>query len=104
LSRFIELVQLTLDDPLTVAISGPQKLDDLPSYPGFERDVFRVVKDYFYGLDEPLMTYEMYEVILKVFSEYRDSTFYKEVGKYMQGIFHGTLLLRKELYCNDKSF
>lgn len=45
----------------------PQKVDDLPSYPGFERDVFRVVKEYFCGLDEPLMTYEMYEVILNVF-------------------------------------
>ncbi|XP_062582034.1 DEP domain-containing protein 1B-like [Saccostrea cucullata] len=45
----------------------PQKVDDLPSYPGFERDVFRVVKEYFCGLDEPLMTFEMYEVVLNVF-------------------------------------
>ncbi|XP_071120742.1 DEP domain-containing protein 1A-like isoform X2 [Mytilus edulis] len=46
----------------------PEKVDDnLPSYPGFEKDVFRVVRDYFCGLSEPLLTYEMYEVILNVF-------------------------------------
>ncbi|KAJ8305958.1 hypothetical protein KUTeg_016503, partial [Tegillarca granosa] len=47
---------------------GPEKVDDtLPKYPGFERDVFKVVKDYFCGLSEPLMTYEMYEVIINVY-------------------------------------
>lgn len=46
----------------------PEREDDnLPSYPGFERDVFLVVKDYFCSLSEPLTTYEMYEVILNVF-------------------------------------
>ncbi|XP_071118209.1 DEP domain-containing protein 1B-like [Haliotis cracherodii] len=46
----------------------PEKVDDnLPSYPGFEKDVFGVVKDYFCGLAEPLMTFEMYEVITNVF-------------------------------------
>ncbi|XP_052243752.1 DEP domain-containing protein 1B-like isoform X3 [Dreissena polymorpha] len=46
----------------------PDKTDEnLPNYPGFEKDVFRVVKDYFCGLKEPLMTYNMYEVITNVF-------------------------------------
>ena len=63
--------------PITNVIhcKGPQKVDDLPSYPGFERDVFRVVKEYFHGLGEPLMTYEMYEVILNVYSESLSSLF-----------------------------
>ena len=50
---------------------GPDKTDEnLPNYPGFEKDVFRVVKDYFCGLKEPLMTYNMYEVITNVFGEF----------------------------------
>ena len=53
-----------------MSILGPVKVDDnLPSYSGFEKDVFRVVKDYFCGLTEPLMTFEMYEVILNVFGK-----------------------------------
>lgn len=53
-------------------ISGPDKTDEnLPNYPGFEKDVFRVVKDYFCGLSEPLMTFNMYEVITNVFGKYR---------------------------------
>lgn len=39
----------------------------LPSYPGFERDVFTVVKDYFLGLDEPLVPYVLYDVITRLF-------------------------------------
>lgn len=46
----------------------PERTDDnLPTYQGFERDVYRVVKDYFCGMSEPLMTYEMYEVVTNVF-------------------------------------
>ncbi|XP_060555654.1 DEP domain-containing protein 1B-like isoform X2 [Ruditapes philippinarum] len=46
----------------------PDKIDEnLPNYPGFEKDVFRVVKEYFCELPEPLMTYNMYEVITNVF-------------------------------------
>ncbi|XP_041357384.1 DEP domain-containing protein 1B-like isoform X2 [Gigantopelta aegis] len=46
----------------------PEQVDNsLPSYPGFERDVFGVVKDYFHSLPEPLMTYDMYEVITNVY-------------------------------------
>lgn len=51
-------------------LPGPEKFDDkLPSYPGFEKDVFRVVKDYFYAQQEPLLTYDLFEVITNVFSK-----------------------------------
>ncbi|KAG7266197.1 hypothetical protein CRUP_012626, partial [Coryphaenoides rupestris] len=33
-----------------------------PSYPGFERDVFKTVSDYFYSLAQPLLTYQLYEL------------------------------------------
>jgi len=36
----------------------------LPSYPGFEQDVFNVVKDYFLGLKEPLTTFSLYDFFL----------------------------------------
>ncbi|CAL1546636.1 unnamed protein product, partial [Lymnaea stagnalis] len=39
----------------------------LPSYPGFEKDVFGVVKDYFLGLEEPLIPFNLYDVITNVF-------------------------------------
>lgn len=55
----------------TSTFTGPDKIDEnLPSYPGFEKDVFRVVKDYFCGLPTPLMTFEMYEVITNIFGMY----------------------------------
>ncbi|KPP67698.1 DEP domain-containing protein 1A-like [Scleropages formosus] len=37
-----------------------------PSYPGFERDVFKTVSDYFVNLPKPLLTYEYYEVFVNV--------------------------------------
>ncbi|XP_068599761.1 DEP domain-containing protein 1A-like [Brachionichthys hirsutus] len=37
-----------------------------PSYPGFERDVFKTVSDYFYGLPQPLLTYDLYELFINV--------------------------------------
>ncbi|XP_060934528.1 DEP domain-containing protein 1A [Limanda limanda] len=37
-----------------------------PSYPGFERDVFKTVSDYFYSLSQPLLTYELYELFINV--------------------------------------
>ncbi|KAM8745292.1 DEP domain-containing protein 1A isoform 2-T2 [Acanthopagrus schlegelii] len=37
-----------------------------PSYPGFERDVFKTVSDYFYSLLQPLLTYELYELFINV--------------------------------------
>ncbi|XP_043101963.1 DEP domain-containing protein 1A isoform X1 [Puntigrus tetrazona] len=36
------------------------------SYPGFERDVFKTVSDYFYSLSEPLLTYEYYELFVNI--------------------------------------
>ncbi|XP_024909952.1 DEP domain-containing protein 1A isoform X2 [Cynoglossus semilaevis] len=37
-----------------------------PAYPGFERDVFKTVSDYFYSLPEPLLTFELYELFINV--------------------------------------
>ncbi|GAB6022115.1 DEP domain containing [Chamberlinius hualienensis] len=39
----------------------------LPQYEGFEKDVFRVIEDYFKGLDEPLTTFSMYKPLVSVF-------------------------------------
>ena len=36
----------------------------LPSYPGFEQDVFNVVKDYFLSLSEPLTSFSLYDYFL----------------------------------------
>ncbi|XP_075688933.1 DEP domain-containing protein 1A isoform X2 [Rhinoderma darwinii] len=36
------------------------------TYPGFERDVFRTVADYFLNLSEPLLTYEYYELFVNI--------------------------------------
>ena len=47
--------------------SGPDKgNEDYPDYMGFEMDVFRIVKDYFDALPEPLTTFAMYEVLRNV--------------------------------------
>ncbi|KAM9326259.1 DEP domain-containing protein 1A [Gastrophryne carolinensis] len=37
-----------------------------PMYPGFERDVFTTVADYFQNLPAPLLTYEFYELFVNV--------------------------------------
>ncbi|CAI9614574.1 unnamed protein product [Staurois parvus] len=37
-----------------------------PTYPGFERDVFRTVADYFLNLPGPLLTYEYYELFVNI--------------------------------------
>ena len=39
----------------------------LPSYPGFEQDVFNVVKDYFLDLKEPLATFGLYDHFLDAY-------------------------------------
>uniref|UniRef100_T1IT99 DEP domain-containing protein n=1 Tax=Strigamia maritima TaxID=126957 RepID=T1IT99_STRMM len=44
----------------------------LPNYPGFQMDVFAVVKDYFRSLDAPLLSYDIF-VNAFVRSEYLDS-------------------------------
>ena len=43
------------------------KESGLPSYAGFENDVFNVVKDYFLGLPGPLTTYPLYEFLVDAF-------------------------------------
>ncbi|GCB66315.1 hypothetical protein scyTo_0014979 [Scyliorhinus torazame] len=37
-----------------------------PSYPGFERDVFKTIADYFLNLPEPLLTFEHYELFVNI--------------------------------------
>jgi len=41
----------------------------LPSYPGFEHDVFNVVKDYFLQLSGPLTTVALYEFLVEAFAQ-----------------------------------
>ncbi|XP_067270208.1 DEP domain-containing protein 1A isoform X1 [Pseudorasbora parva] len=36
------------------------------SYPGFERDVFKTVSDYFYSLSQPLLTFRYYELFVNI--------------------------------------
>lgn len=49
---------------------GPKYDSAQPSYPGFERDVFKTVSDYFYSLPQPLLTYELYELFINVLGRY----------------------------------
>uniref|UniRef100_H3D457 DEP domain containing 1a n=1 Tax=Tetraodon nigroviridis TaxID=99883 RepID=H3D457_TETNG len=44
----------------------PKYDSDQPTYPGFERDVFKTVSDHFYSLPQPLLTYELYELFINV--------------------------------------
>ncbi|XP_043985713.1 DEP domain-containing protein 1A isoform X1 [Gambusia affinis] len=44
----------------------PKYDSEQPSYPGFQRDVFKTVSDYFYSLPQPLLTYELYELFINV--------------------------------------
>ncbi|XP_015683769.1 DEP domain-containing protein 1A [Protobothrops mucrosquamatus] len=37
-----------------------------PTYTGFERDVFKTVADYFLSLPEPLLTFQYYELFVKI--------------------------------------
>lgn len=50
---------------------GPKYDSAQPSYPGFERDVFKTVSDYFYSLLAPVLTYELYELFINVLGRYR---------------------------------
>ncbi|XP_029639868.1 DEP domain-containing protein 1A isoform X4 [Octopus sinensis] len=50
-------------------VHWPNKVDDnFAIYPGFEKDVFRAVSEYFQGLTEPLLTHSLYETITNVFA------------------------------------
>ncbi|ESP05463.1 hypothetical protein LOTGIDRAFT_208491 [Lottia gigantea] len=63
----------------------PEKVEEnLPNYAGFEKDVFGVVKDYFNSLSEPLMTYNMYEVITNVYGMYDSLTSEEKAKKALQ--------------------
>ncbi|CDQ62198.1 unnamed protein product [Oncorhynchus mykiss] len=44
----------------------PKYDSNQPSYPGFERDVFKTVSDYFYSLPQPLLTFEYYELFVNI--------------------------------------
>lgn len=43
---------------------------DQPSYPGFERDVFKSVSDYFHSLPQPMLTFQYYELFVNVLGMY----------------------------------
>ena len=50
--------------------TGPEPPEPgLPNYPGFEKDVFNVVKDYFTSQDEPLIPFIIYDLITDVFGK-----------------------------------
>ncbi len=49
---------------------GPKYDSNQPSYPGFERDVFKTVSDYFYSLSQPLLTYQYYELFVNILGMY----------------------------------
>ncbi len=40
---------------------------NFPNYRGFEMDVFSVVKDYFVGLRVPLVTYDLFDILVSAF-------------------------------------
>lgn len=49
-------------------VHWPNRVDEtFDVYPGFEKDVFRVVSEYFQKLSEPLLTHCLYEAITNVF-------------------------------------
>lgn len=48
-------------------VSGPNGNDSTqPTYPGFERDVFRTVAEHFQRLKEPLLTFQLYEIFVSI--------------------------------------
>ncbi|KAI1891964.1 hypothetical protein AGOR_G00149130, partial [Albula goreensis] len=44
----------------------PKYDSNQPSYPGFERDVFKTVSDYFLSLPQPLLTFQYYELFVNI--------------------------------------
>lgn len=55
---------------VSFSFSGPKYDSEQPSYPGFERDVFKTVSDYFYSLPLPLLTFELYELFINVLGKF----------------------------------
>lgn len=57
-------------DSCNCIFSGPEPPEPgLPNYPGFEKDVFGVVKDYFLSQEQPLVPYSLYDIVTNVFGE-----------------------------------
>lgn len=42
----------------------------LPKYPGFEFDVFNLIKDYFTNMEEPIISFKFYKLIMLIFDCY----------------------------------
>ncbi|XP_011616947.2 DEP domain-containing protein 1A isoform X1 [Takifugu rubripes] len=61
----------------------PKYDSDQPTYPGFERDVFKTVSDHFYSLPQPLLTYDLYELFINtlVFCGYVPTSTVHQRGK-----------------------
>lgn len=57
---------------LTFFISGPEHVTgvNVPDYHGFEKDVFKVVHDYFDNLAEPLFPFRLYSTVIHVMGGY----------------------------------
>uniref|UniRef100_A0A8C7N5X6 DEP domain containing 1 n=1 Tax=Oncorhynchus kisutch TaxID=8019 RepID=A0A8C7N5X6_ONCKI len=51
-----------------------------PSYPGFERDEFKTVSDYFYSLPRPILTSEYYKLFVNILGKRKN----QEVPSYPQ--------------------
>lgn len=65
--RSLQISFAAMIAPVTCCLFlGPKYDSAQPSYPGFERDVFKTVSDYFYSLPQPLLTYELYELFINV--------------------------------------
>lgn len=58
---------------LTFLFLGPKASGSgncLPKYPGFEYDVFNLIRDYFINLEEPLIPFDYYKLLLSTFDSY----------------------------------
>ncbi len=65
--RLIDFIIMLCHFPIH---QGPKYDSNQPSYPGFERDVFKTVSDYFYSLPQPLLTYQYYELFVNILGMY----------------------------------
>lgn len=55
----------------TLDLVGPDKgSESFPEYPGFEKDVFIMIRDYFESVSEPLTTHLLYPVLISIYSKY----------------------------------
>ena len=63
-----------------VFITGPKASGSgncLPKYPGFESDVFNLIRDYFTNIEEPIIPFEFYNLIMCTFDNYCSETAFK---------------------------